>query len=120
MLKHLMLCVLIVFGGCSEGLFGNDSGIVYVLYDSKVIVPKDDTIPVDAVNEFLLQEGYTSRVIGTWYRENGHSVQKIYLGVDVDPSPLLSDLRNLPGVLFVELDMYTGHLRKNPPAGYLN
>ena len=114
-LLFLAVCCVSI-GGCSG--FGKDSGTVYILY--AWIIPKEDHIPVDAVNEFLLQEGYTSRVMRTWYRENGYSVQKIYLGEDVDPSPLLNGLRDIPGVLLAELDMDTKGLRENPPNGYLD
>ncbi|MDE0426711.1 MAG: hypothetical protein OXN25_17815 [Candidatus Poribacteria bacterium] len=47
-----------------------------------------DQVPVDEVNAFLLQEGYTASVLQTYYRKNGYTLQEIYLGVDVDPSPL--------------------------------
>ena len=114
-----MLLFLAVFcvgvSGCSEyHLFGNNSGIVWVVYGK--IIPSEDQIPIDAVNEFLLQEGYTAEVVETWYRENGQSVQKIYLGVDIDPSPLLSGLQRIPEVLVVDLDMDTEELSESPPV----
>ncbi len=128
------LCILfflatfcVFMGGCSElsennldenNLDENNSGIVWITYDS--IIPSDDCTPVDVVNEFLLQEGYSSRVIKTYYWNNGYSVERIYLGSDVDPSPLLSGLENLPGVLLAELDMDTEGLREDAPEGYLD
>ena len=114
----LLIGFCILVGGCSEyHLFGNDSGIVWVMYSKTVL--SEDHIPIDAVNEFLLQEGYTSEVVETWYRESGQSVQKIYLGVDIDPSHLLNGLRSLPEVLLADLDMDTDELRETPPDGHL-
>ncbi len=110
LLSLAMLCILV--NGCSEYLSG--SGIVWVGYS---VITKDDRIPVDiAVREFLLQEGYTSRVIETYYGECGYKVQKMYLGSDVDPSPLINDLRDLPGVLLAELDVDTEDLSERPPV----
>ncbi len=114
--------------GCSRYLPDNliegsleesNSGIVWITYDD--IVPKDNPIPVDAVNEFLLQEGYISEVVDTWYWQNGYSLQKIYLGVDVDPSPLLDRLRDIRGVLSAKLDVDTEglYLSGLPPEGRL-
>ncbi len=67
----LLVGLSTLIGGCSEteSQKENKSGIVWVVYG--VIVPSEDRIPIHAVNEFLLQEGYTSQVIETWYRQNG-------------------------------------------------
>ncbi len=81
----LMLLPLFVIAGCSGiDLFGNDTGIVYILYDE--IIPQS-RVPIESVNQFLIEEGYTPSVVETYYMRSGYSVQKIYLGVDVDPSP---------------------------------
>ena len=120
MLLRTFSCIMVtlVVAGCSGvDLFGNDSGIVYVMYDT--IIPQAP-VPVDVVNTFLLREGYNSRVVGTYYQLNGYSIQKIYLGADVDPSPLLNGLRNLPGVLLADLDMETDHLFSTAPEGALD
>ncbi|MYB66046.1 hypothetical protein F4X73_15250 [Candidatus Poribacteria bacterium] len=87
------------------------------MYD--FVATSDDGVPVDVVNAFLSQEGYTPQVIQTYYLTR-RSVQRIYLGTDVDPSPLLSGLRKLPGVLLVELDMDTGGFSDDPAAAYFD
>ena len=124
----LLIGLCIFVSSCSEYLPDNliessleesDTGIVWVRYDK--IIPKDDLIPADVVNEFLIQEGYaTSKVMDVWYQQNGYSIQKIYLGEGVDPSPLLDGLRNLRGVLSAELDMDVENLSGLPPEGILD
>ena len=118
-LKMFVVLPFFMIAGCS-GMdlfgFGNDTGIVYILYGDII---HESRVPVD-VNQFLIEEGYTASVVETYYKRSGYSVQKIYIGVDVDPYPLLSGLQALPGVLSAAREMETDHLRRNPPMGVID
>lgn len=84
-------------------------GIIWVLYD---LIPShqvhlevnlDDDIPVPAVNDFLVEKGYTPRVLTTLQSRQGTIIEVIHIGSDIDPSPLFPALQELEHVAFVGL-----------------
>ena len=76
-----------------------------------------DDIPVAVVNEFLLVEGYTPKVLKTYFNESKEIIEVIYLGWGIDPSDLLEVLSAIPGVVLVEIDMNTKDLFEIPSDG---
>ena len=73
-------------------------GAVVVQYDYRTFFEAIDTTvtPITVVNEFLISKGYTPRTIDMFFRFH---VEVIDIGEDIDPSPMLKELKALPGVV---------------------
>lgn len=73
-------------------------GAVVVQYDYQTFEAGMDTTvtPIAAVNEFLISKGYTPRTIDIFFTFH---VEVIDIGEDIDPSPMLKELKALPGVV---------------------
>ncbi len=113
-----MFCIFV--GGCSES-FEDKPGIVWVQYTASISQQTNikDDIPVDAVNQFLLEEGYTPKVLKTYFNEHKEIIEVVYLGWSIDPSDLLGMLTAIPGVVLVELEMNAADLFEIPSDGQL-
>lgn len=117
-LPVLFLLAVVLCVGCSE-FMEDETGIVWVKYglylsDQTYAYVKDD-VPVKIVNDFLVARGHTPRVLETHYNISGQAIEVIYLGSEIDPSSLFGGLRLLPGVIWVEREMSTKGLFKDPP-----
>lgn len=77
-----------------------ENGIVWVQYDVITSQQADieDDIPVAVVNEFLTEKGYTPRVLNTLLTHEGTVIEVIYVGSEIDTSPLFEPLQTLEGV----------------------
>ncbi|MCG9132081.1 hypothetical protein J5I95_10405 [Candidatus Poribacteria bacterium] len=79
-------------------------GVVAVRYDEATQQETDltDGIPSAAVNDFFIKRGYTPKVKGLII-----DYEVISFSSDVDPYPMLEKIRNIPGV--VEIDLHVFH-----------
>ena len=79
-------------------------GVVAVRYDEATQQETDltDGVPSAAVNDFFLKRGYTPKVKGLII-----DYEVIAFGTNVDPYPMLEKIRNIPGV--VEIDLHVFH-----------
>lgn len=79
-------------------------GVVAVRYDPSTQQETNltDGVPSAAVNEFFVKRGYTPKV-------KGHIIdyEVISFSSDVDPYPMLEKIKNIPGV--VEIDLHVFH-----------
>lgn len=78
-------------------------GVVLVQYDPLTQQETDftDDVPLAAVNAFFVKRGYTPKVIGFFI---GYEV--VSFGSDIDPYPMLEDLRDIPGVAAADLHVF--------------
>ena len=61
-----------------------------------------DDVPLAAVNDFLIDKGYTPKVIGSYL-----GAEVIYIGDNVDPYPMLKKLERISGVRRAHLHLLT-------------
>ena len=90
-------------GRTKDGLL-YEFGVVSVRYDASVQQETDltDGVPSAAVREYFVKRGYTPKVEGYVI-----DYEVISFGSDVDPYPMLKELRNVLGV--VETDLHVFH-----------
>ena len=90
--------------GRTENGFLYEFGVVAVRYDEATQQETDltDRVPSDAVNDFFVKRGYTPKVKGLII-----DYEVISFSSDIDPYPMLEQIRNIPGV--VEIDLHVFH-----------
>jgi hypothetical protein len=74
-------------------------GVILVRYEYEQEPVSTTDIPVAAVKDFFLKKGYSPKVIG-----RASDLQIVTIGKDTDPSPLLKELKTVPGVNAAELN----------------
>ena len=113
-LVFLIMSVICVINGCekqplrpsmimgdTEDVSLYELGIIWVgYYLTFHQTDVEDDIPVAVVNDFLIEKGYTPKVVQTRYQVNGEVIEVIYIGSDIDPLPLFKEIEALEGVSF--------------------
>ena len=77
---------------------GEPAGVIYIQYDVN-IRPAIETQA--AVIEFLTNKGYTVTAEGVFVHSD-----RVLLGADADPLPVVKELRNIPGIAVAQPDFY--------------
>lgn len=90
-------------GRTKDGLL-YEFGVVSLRYDELTQQGTDltDDVPLTAVNEFFVKEGYTPKVKGFFI-----DYEVVAFSSDVDSYPMIKKIRNIPGV--VEVDLHVFH-----------